>query len=67
MVTQQTVCKSAGKLKEGDISSTNVMKLDNDNNFEMILNCEILKNLIEFFMKCQICDSDVVFSTDIRK
>ena len=43
------------------------MKLDNDGNFNMIVNCEILKNLTESSMKCQICDSDVVFSIDISK
>ena len=32
------------------------MEPDNDSDFNMIINCEILKNLIENFMKCQICD-----------
>ena len=67
VVTQQNVCASAKKLKESDISSDNVMEPDNDSNFNMIINCEILKNLIESFMKCQICDSDIVFSIDITK
>ena len=49
------------------ISSTIIMKLDNDGNFNMIINCEILKNLTESPMKCQIYDSDVVFSIDISK
>ena len=49
VVTQQTVYASAKKLKESDISSTNVMEPDNDTNFNMIINCEILKNLIESF------------------
>ena len=62
VVTQQTVCASAKKLKESDISSTNVMEPDNDSNFNMIINCEILKNLTESFMKCQICDSDIVLA-----
>ena len=58
VVTQQTVCASARKLKESNISSNNVMEPDNDSNFNMIINCEIFKNLIdiESFMKCQICD-----------
>ena len=43
VVTQQTVCKSARKLKESDISSINVMEPDNHSNFNMIINCEILK------------------------
>ena len=51
VVTQQTLCACARKLKESDIISTNVMKLDNDSNFNMIINCEILKILIEPFMK----------------
>ena len=34
------------------------MEPDNGSNFNMIINCKILKNLIESFMKCQICDSD---------
>ena len=67
VVTQQTVCTSARKLKETDISSNDVMEPDNDSNFNMIINCEILKNLIESFKKCQICDSGIVFSIDITK
>ena len=67
VVTQQTVCTSARKLKESDISSNNVIEPDNDSNSNMIINCEILKNLIKSFMKCQICDSDIVFSIDITK
>ena len=51
VVTQETLCACARKLKESDIISTNVMKLDNDSNFNMIINCEILKILIEPFMK----------------
>ena len=43
VVTQQTVCKSARKLKESDNSSINVMEPDNHSNFNMIINCEILK------------------------
>ena len=43
------------------------MEPDNDSNFNIIINCEILKNLIESFMKCQICDSHIVFSIDITK
>ena len=43
VVTQQIVCTSARKLKESDISSTNVMEPDKDSNFYMIINCEILK------------------------
>ena len=44
------------------------MEPDNDSNFNMIINCEILKNLIESFnfMKCQICQIDI-FSIDITK
>ena len=38
------------------------MEPDNDSNFNMIINCEILKNLTESFMKCQICDSDIVLA-----
>ena len=30
----------------------------NDLNFNMIINCEILKHLTKSFTKCQICDSD---------
>ena len=67
VVTQQTVSTSARKLKESDISSNNVIEPDNDSNSNMIINCEILKNLIKSFMKCQICDSDIVFSIDITK
>ena len=67
VVTQQTVCTSARKLKEIDISSNDVMEPDNDSNFNMIINCEISKNLIESFMKCQICDSGIVFSINITK
>ena len=33
------------------------MEPDNDSNFNMIINCEILKNL-ESFMKCQICEEE---------
>ena len=43
VVTQQIVCTSARKLKESDISSANVMEPDKDSNFNMIINCEILK------------------------
>ena len=43
------------------------MEPDNDSNFNIIINCEILKNLIESFMKCQICDSDIVFRIDVTK
>ena len=43
------------------------MKPYNDSNFNMIINCEILKNLIESFMKCQISDKGIVFSIDITK
>ena len=39
VVTQQTVCTSARKLKETDISSNDVMEPDNDSNFNMIINC----------------------------
>ena len=67
VVTQQTVCTSARKLKESDISSNNVMEPDNVSNFNMIINCEVLKNLIDSFMKCQICNSDIAFSIDITK
>ena len=42
------------------------MKPDNDSNFNMIINREIFKNLIESFMKCQISDSGIGFSIDIR-
>ena len=38
VVTQQTVCTSARKLKETDISSKDVMELNNDSNFNMIIN-----------------------------
>ena len=67
VVTQQNVCTSAKKLKESDISSNKVKEPENDSNFNIIVNCEILKNLIESFMKCQICDGDIVFSIDITK
>ena len=43
------------------------MDSDNDSNFNMIIYCEILKNLIDSFMKCEICDGDVVFSISITK
>ena len=67
IVTQETVDASAQKLKERDISSTTIMEPDNDSNFNMIVNYEILKNLIGSSMKYQICDSDIVFSIDITK
>ena len=43
------------------------MDSNNDSNFNMIIYCEILKNLIDSFMKCEICDGDVVFSIGIKK
>ena len=68
VVTQQTLCACARKLTKKEISSTKVMEPDNDSNFNMIINCEIFKNLIQSFMKCQsVCDSDIVFSIDITK
>ena len=51
VVTQQNISTSAKKLKESDISSNKVMEPDNDSNFKMIINCEILKNLIESFVR----------------
>ena len=51
VVTQQNISTSAKKLKESDISSNKVMEPDNDSNFNMIINCEILKNLIESFVR----------------
>ena len=52
------------KTKKMDI---NAMEPDNNSNINIIVNCEILKNLIESFMKCHICDIDIVFSIDVTK
>ena len=52
------------KTKKMDI---NAMEPDNNSNINIIVNCEILKNLIESFMKCHICDIDIVSSIDVTK
>ena len=59
IVTQENVCISSRKLKENHIGVLKVWSLTyNDSNFNMIINCEILKHPTESFTKCQICDRD---------
>ena len=56
IVTQENVCISSRKLKENHIGVLKVWSLTyNDSNFNMIINCEILKHPTESFTKCQIC------------